>query len=81
MTQAVFGIIGAGGIANSQHLPNLTRAPHVRLKTVCDLDAAKVEETQAVYGIPCGVTAWRSCWPMARSRPSSSPRRMRSTSR
>lgn len=56
MQQAVFGIIGAGYIANSQHLPNLTRAPHVRLKTVCDLDRAKMETAQATYGIPCGVT-------------------------
>jgi UDP-N-acetylglucosamine 3-dehydrogenase len=56
MPQAVFGIIGLGGIARSQHLPNLTRAPHVRLKTACDLDPAKVEEIQAAYGIPCGVT-------------------------
>lgn len=56
MPQAVLGIIGLGGIARSQHLPNLTRAPHVRLKTACDLDPAKVEEIQAAYGIPCGVT-------------------------
>ncbi len=56
MQQAVFGIIGAGHIASSQHLPNLTRAPHVRLKTVCDFDRAKVEVAQAAYGIPHGVT-------------------------
>jgi predicted dehydrogenase len=56
MQQAVFGIIGAGHIANSQHLPNLTRAPHVRLKTVCDSDRAKLEGAQAAYGIPHGVT-------------------------
>ena len=27
MEKAVFGIIGLGGIAQSQHLPNLTRGP------------------------------------------------------
>ena len=37
MNQATFGLIGAGGIAQSQHLPNMTRAPHIHLKTVCDL--------------------------------------------
>ena len=52
MERAVFGIIGAGGIAQSQHLPNLTRAPHVRLKAVCDLDAAKLRAAQQKYGIP-----------------------------
>jgi len=56
MQQTVFGIVGLGGIAHSQHLPNLTRAPHVRLKTACDLEAAKVEDAQAAYGIPKGVT-------------------------
>jgi len=35
--KAVFGIIGVGGIAQSQHLPNLSRAPHAFLKTACDL--------------------------------------------
>jgi predicted dehydrogenase len=56
MQQAVFGIVGAGHIANSQHLPNLTRAPHVKLKTVCDFDRAKMEAAQSSYGIPCGLT-------------------------
>ncbi len=56
MQQAVFGIIGAGHIANSQHLPNLTRAPHVRLKTVCDMDRAKMEAARSAYGSPYGVT-------------------------
>ncbi|MFB3883371.1 MAG: Gfo/Idh/MocA family oxidoreductase [Armatimonadota bacterium] len=54
--EAVFGIIGAGHIANSQHLPNLTRAPHVRLKTVCDLDRSRLEAAQAAYGIPHAVS-------------------------
>ncbi len=46
----------------------------MRLKTACDLDAAKVEEAQAAYGIPNGITAWKSCWPMRRSKRWSSPR-------
>jgi predicted dehydrogenase len=55
MDRAVFGIIGAGGIAQSQHLPNLTRAPHVRLKTICDLRADVVAEMQKKYAIPNSV--------------------------
>jgi predicted dehydrogenase len=56
MDQAVFGIVGAGGIAQSQHLPNLTRAPHARLKTVCDLDAEKLKAAQEKYDIPEATT-------------------------
>ena len=52
MDQAVFGLIGAGGIAQSQHLPNLTRAPHVRLKTLCDLDEDRLTRMQAKYRVP-----------------------------
>jgi len=50
-----FGMIGAGGIARSQHLPNIPRAPHVRLKTICDLDPAALKSAQAAYGIPHAV--------------------------
>ena len=56
MEQATFGIIGAGGIAQSQHLPNLTRAPHVRLKTICDLREDTLEEMRAKYSIPEATT-------------------------
>lgn len=50
--QSVFGIIGVGGIAQSQHLPNLTRAPHVRLKTACDLREDVLQEMQRKYDVP-----------------------------
>jgi len=52
MDQAVFGLIGCGGIARNQHLPNLTRAPHARLKTVCDLDPDRLRTHQQRYGVP-----------------------------
>lgn len=52
MKKAVFGIIGTGGIAQSQHLPNLCRAPHVHLKTACDLQRDVLSDMQAKYGIP-----------------------------
>jgi predicted dehydrogenase len=52
MDRAVFGLIGCGGIAQSQHLPNLTRAPHAFLKTVCDLQGERAREMQAKYNVP-----------------------------
>jgi predicted dehydrogenase len=52
MDKAVFGLIGAGGIAQSQHLPNLARLPHVRLKTLCDLREDVLRQMQAKYAVP-----------------------------
>jgi predicted dehydrogenase len=57
--QAVFGLIGAGGIAQSQHLPNLTRAPHAQLKTVCDLREDVLARMQAKYAVPHATTDYR----------------------
>ena len=45
-------LVGCGGIARSQHLPNLTRAPNIRLQTVCDVNAAAAKSAQADYGVP-----------------------------
>lgn len=59
MEQAVFGIIGAGGIAQSQHLPNLTRSPRVRLKTICDLREDVLAQMREKYGVPQAVTDFR----------------------
>ena len=42
MKKATFGLIGAGGIAQSQHIPNLLRAPHAALKIICDVDQQKI---------------------------------------
>jgi len=56
MDQAVFGIIGVGGIAQSQHLPNMTRAPHIRLKTACDLREDLLKQMQAKYDVPAATT-------------------------
>lgn len=56
MQQAVFGVVGLGHIAQTQHLPNLARAPHARLKAECDLDPAKVRQTQESYQVPRGTT-------------------------
>ena len=56
MEKAIFGIIGAGGIAQSQHLPNLTRAPHVHLKTICDMREDVLGKMQAKYTVPEATT-------------------------
>ena len=50
--RATFGLIGAGGISQSQHLPSLTQARNVYLKTVCDLKADLLALAQQDYGIP-----------------------------
>ncbi len=47
----VFGLIGAGGISQSQHLPNLTRARNIRLKTVCDLTVELLDEAQRRFDV------------------------------
>ena len=51
MDQATFGIIGVGGIAQSQHLPNMTRTPRVRLKALCDLNGDLLKQMQQKYEV------------------------------
>ena len=59
MEKSTFGIIGAGGIANSQHLPNMLRSPWIDLRIVCDLDSERVRSACAEYGIAEGCTDHR----------------------
>ena len=59
MKRAVFGMIGTGGIAQSQHLPNLSRARHATLKTVCDLREDVLKKMQAKYNIPEATTDYK----------------------
>lgn len=54
--RVTFGIVGLGGIAQAQHLPNLKRCARARLKTLCDLRAESVRDAQAKYGVPQGTT-------------------------
>ena len=56
----VFGLIGAGGIASSQHLPNLSRARGIRLKTVCDLQLDRLRAAQGKYHVPHVETDYRN---------------------
>jgi predicted dehydrogenase len=52
MKQATLGLVGAGYLANAQHLPNLQFTPHARLKTVCDLNEDAARAAAERYGIP-----------------------------
>ena len=45
-------LIGCGGIARSQHLPNLTRTPNLSLQAVCDLNRAAAESAARDYHVP-----------------------------
>lgn len=51
-----FGLIGLGGISQSQHIPNLLKAQRIQLKTVCDLKQELVEDTCGKWGIANGTT-------------------------
>jgi predicted dehydrogenase len=59
MERVVFGLIGAGGIAQAQHLPNLARAPHTFLKTLCDVREETLERMQRKYTVPHATTDHR----------------------
>ena len=45
-------VIGAGGMANSVHYPSLTSFDDVEIAGICDLDAARLDETGSRWGIP-----------------------------
>ncbi|MBS0663237.1 MAG: Gfo/Idh/MocA family oxidoreductase [Verrucomicrobia bacterium] len=45
-------LVGCGGIAKSQHLPNLARAPNLQLLAVCDVDERAARAAQAAYAVP-----------------------------
>lgn len=51
-THVTAALVGCGGIARSQHLPNLARSKSIRLKTVCDVNAAAAETAQREYQVP-----------------------------
>lgn len=42
-------VIGAGAFMGRQHLPNLARNPRFRVHTLCDLNAALLDERAAAY--------------------------------
>ena len=50
-TKLRIGIIGAGGIAQVSHLPNLTSLPNVELAAVCDLNQGRAAVISQRFGI------------------------------
>jgi predicted dehydrogenase len=46
------GIIGAGGLARSVHLPSLAEMPDVRIAAVCDLVAERAVSLAQQYAVP-----------------------------
>jgi predicted dehydrogenase len=59
MPQAVFALVGTGQIAQTQHLPNLMRAPHIRLKTLCERNDELLRKMHTQYPVPCATTDHR----------------------
>jgi prepilin-type processing-associated H-X9-DG protein/prepilin-type N-terminal cleavage/methylation domain-containing protein len=49
MKKAKLAVIGAGGIAQSQHLPNINRSPTVELSAICDLNAEMLHQLADLY--------------------------------
>ena len=47
-----FAIIGLGGIAQSQHLPNLLRVPQIDLQVACDMQPDRLRQIADKYSIP-----------------------------
>ena len=52
-------LIGAGHLAQNQHLPNLMWTTHARLKTVCDVRQEAVSDAQKQFCVPNGETDYR----------------------
>ena len=50
--KTVFGLIGTGGFAQNQHLPNLSRSANVELRTICDLNEDLLTRMQKKYNAP-----------------------------
>lgn len=52
MERKKVAVIGAGGIANSVHLPSLSEIPDCEIAAVCDLREEKAAAAAQKYGIP-----------------------------
>ncbi|NLB38915.1 MAG: Gfo/Idh/MocA family oxidoreductase [Clostridiales bacterium] len=55
---ARIGVIGAGGIANSVHLPSLKELPTAELVAICDLRPEKAEAAARKFGTAHTTTYW-----------------------
>lgn len=54
------GIIGAGGIVKTRHLPGLTKLPDVRIVAVCNRTKESGEAVAREWNIPEVMTDWRA---------------------
>lgn len=52
MNQLRIGVVGAGGIAKSIHLPALSLIPEAQLCAVCDLVSDRAQAAAQAFGIP-----------------------------
>ena len=53
-------VIGAGGIANSVHLPSLRDISHIRIAAICDVIQEKAQGAADRFGIPAVYTDYRT---------------------
>lgn len=60
MSTLSIGIIGAGGIVRSRHLPGLRELPGVRVAAVCNRTRESGEAVAREWGIPEVMTDWRA---------------------
>jgi predicted dehydrogenase len=59
MSTLKIGFIGAGGIARSNHLPNLAKIPDVKVMAVANRTRASGEAVAKEFGIPEVMEDWR----------------------
>jgi predicted dehydrogenase len=52
------GVIGAGGIANSVHLPSLAALDEVEVRTICDYFPGRAQSAAKTFGIPGVYTSY-----------------------
>lgn len=57
--KAILGLIGVGGLARKQHLPNLSRMTNVQIKWICDLEESILDNCRRKYPIPNVTTKFR----------------------
>jgi predicted dehydrogenase len=60
MSDLRIGIIGAGGIVKSRHLPGLAKIPGVRVTAVCNRSRESGEAAAREWDIPEVMTDWRA---------------------
>lgn len=61
MQRVTIAVIGCGSIAESYHLPALSRIENARLKTACDLLPERIELAKSKFAFEEGTTDYRDC--------------------